>query len=123
MRTPDFSPASFAIVSHPSLPAAAEEARQIAADLSAVGVTQVAADSLYDDALRQRIQRKYGMTFSRFRGTLQVEEAKRLLCETSLSLADVARRVGIRDSANFRKLFHSIEGMPPSEYRKRFGRK
>ena len=58
MRTPDLSPVSFAIVSHPSLPDAAEEAQQIATDLSAVGVDQVAAASLYDNSLRQRIQDK-----------------------------------------------------------------
>ena len=58
MRKPDFSPASFAIVSHPSLPDAAEEAQQIAADLSAVGVQQVAEASLYDDVLRKRVENK-----------------------------------------------------------------
>jgi AraC-like DNA-binding protein len=75
------------------------------------------------EALRGRIARKYGMSFSRFRGTLQVEEAKRLLRDTSLSLAQTARRVGINDGANLRKLFWKFEGMPPSEYRRRFGRK
>lgn len=56
MRKPDFSPSSFAIVSHPALPEAAVEAQQIAADLSAVGVKQADAASLYDEVLRQHIQ-------------------------------------------------------------------
>jgi len=58
MRNPKTLPQSFAIVSHPSLPEAADEMQLIAQSLTAAGMERVAAASLYDEALRQRIKAK-----------------------------------------------------------------
>ena len=56
MREPGTTPQRFAIVSHPALPDAAPEAQRIAATLTRLGAADVAAASLYDETLRQRIQ-------------------------------------------------------------------
>lgn len=51
---------------------------------------------------------------------LRLEEAKRLLREEpGLLIADLAERVGYKDSKHFTKLFKREVGMNPSEYRER----
>jgi transcriptional regulator GlxA family with amidase domain len=52
--------------------------------------------------------------------SLRVEEAKQLL-ETGLdAVEEVARQVGYEDTASFRRLFRSLVGMAPGEYRRKF---
>lgn len=58
MREPRFTPQRLAIVWHPALPDAATEAHKIAAALQHLGARDVGAASLYDEALRQRIENK-----------------------------------------------------------------
>ena len=73
--------------------------------------------------LTHRLQRKFEMSFSEYVGRLRVDKAKELLRKTRLGAGEVARRVGTSDPSNFSKLFRKYEGMSPSEYRQRFGRK
>lgn len=49
-----------------------------------------------------------------------VEQAKRLLENTSLKLAAVAAKSGFTPSQMFSRLFREVEGIQPSEYRRRF---
>ena len=53
---------------------------------------------------------------------LRVDEGKRLLRTTRLTVRECATRVGIADPANFTRLFRRHENMTPNEYRKRFGK-
>jgi AraC-like DNA-binding protein len=73
--------------------------------------------------ISKRLRRKFGMSYEEYLSRLRVDRAKELLRRTRLSAADVARRVGIRDQSNFSKLFRKFEGLSPTEYRERFGRK
>lgn len=53
---------------------------------------------------------------------LRIDEAKRLLESTSLSVDDITEKVGYLDVSSFRRLFKREVELSPTEYRKRFGR-
>ncbi len=48
---------------------------------------------------------------------LRLEEARRLLTTSSLSVAQIARRVGYEDNAYFSRLFKESTGVPPLQFR------
>ena len=48
---------------------------------------------------------------------LRIDTAKRLLCETELSVGEIAARCGYRDQGYFSKAFRHEEGMSPTAYR------
>ena len=50
-----------------------------------------------------------------------MEEAKTLLRETSLPVAEICARVGYSDRKHFTHTFHKDTGLNPAEYRKLYG--
>jgi LacI family transcriptional regulator len=52
----------------------------------------------------------------------QLEEARRLLAETGLSVTLVAEKSGFGSSSDFARRFRATEGMSPSEYREKAGK-
>lgn len=59
-----------------------------------------------------------GRNFNAWVNYLKVEETKLLLlADRSVSLSDIAYKMGFSDLASMSKIFKSIEGMPPSVYR------
>ena len=59
-----------------------------------------------------------GRNFNAWINYLKVEETKRmLLADRSVSLSDIAYKMGFTDLASMSTIFKSIEGMPPSVYR------
>lgn len=73
--------------------------------------------------LTKRLQRTFGMSFSEYVGRRRVDRAKEMLCVTRLTVAEIARRVGLNDASNLGKLFRKYEGSSPGAYRKHFGPK
>ena len=53
---------------------------------------------------------------------LRIDEAKRLLESTALSVDDITEKVGYVDVSSFRRLFKREVALSPTEYRKRFSR-
>lgn len=51
---------------------------------------------------------------------LRVEDAKRRLERTEVSVEEISWQVGYEDAAFFRRLFKRVTGMTPGAYRKRF---
>lgn len=51
---------------------------------------------------------------------IRIDQAKRLLERTSLQMDEIARRVGLTDSAHFCKVFKRYTGMSPAHYRRQF---
>ena len=51
---------------------------------------------------------------------LRVESAKRMLEEGTLTLNEIAYRVGYEDISFFRKVFIRLTGLRPKEYQQRF---
>lgn len=59
-----------------------------------------------------------GSNFVNYLRDIRMKEAKRLLAETELKVAEISRRVGYDNEKHFMKLFKSVCGVSPTEYRK-----
>jgi two-component system response regulator YesN len=59
-----------------------------------------------------------GVTFSEYLRGVRMNEAKRLLKETNLSVAVICNSVGYNDIKHFSSSFRKATGVKPSEYRK-----
>jgi transcriptional regulator GlxA family with amidase domain len=70
--------------------------------------------------LLRRFKAEQGQTPLSFLQAARIDLAKRLLEATSLSIDQIAERVGYRDVSAFRALFQDLCAMPPGAYRKRF---
>jgi len=63
----------------------------------------------------------FGCTPHAFLDRLRVAEARRLLQDTRLTLADIAERCGFRYESNLRRAFLRVEGISPGRWRTRQG--
>ncbi|HEY7428438.1 MAG TPA: DNA-binding transcriptional regulator [Gemmataceae bacterium] len=69
--------------------------------------------------LERRFQRHLGRTPKAELLRVQMEQAKRLLCDTNLSLKNIARRAGFSNENYFSNAFHRECGVRPTAYRRR----
>ncbi len=58
-----------------------------------------------------------GKTLSSYINEVRIEKSKALLCETPLSLLDIALLCGFEDQSYFSKVFKAMEGIAPKDYR------
>lgn len=58
------------------------------------------------------------MNFVNYLKTIRINEAKRLLEETDRKIIEISNMVGYENEKNFMKIFKSVCGVSPSEYRK-----
>lgn len=70
-------------------------------------------------ASMRRQLRAEGTSYSGLRGACQRETAEHLLRHTDMSIAEVARRVGLGGGRAFRRAFRHWTGTLPSEFRRR----
>ncbi|NBC17885.1 MAG: helix-turn-helix domain-containing protein [Bacteroidetes bacterium] len=68
-------------------------------------------------ALKRRVERDVGLSVYGFIACLRIRAARRLLLETDLPLAAIARRLGFRREAQLVRLFLSTYGLHPERYR------
>jgi AraC-like DNA-binding protein len=66
-------------------------------------------------------QQATGVSPGRFLSALRLQEAKRLLLSTSLSVTEISNRVGYSSVGTFSYRFKSSVGLPPTDYRRRGG--
>src|SRR5829696_9959413 len=70
---------------------------------------------------RRQLQRAYaeigGTTFREHLTRVRMERAAELLARRSLTVREVARRVGYRQPAQFAKAFRRYQGLAPSAFR------
>src|SRR5215471_1967970 len=59
----------------------------------------------------------FQVTFVEYLASYRMEQAKRLLANPSMPVADVAAAVGFNDPSYFTRVFRKQEGVSPSEYR------
>jgi len=70
--------------------------------------------------IKRRFKQATGQTLIERVQNLRVEEAKRQLESTRVSIDDISADVGYEDAAFFRRLFKRRTGLKPSDYRKMF---
>ncbi|WP_324825618.1 AraC family transcriptional regulator [Sinanaerobacter sp. ZZT-01] len=64
-------------------------------------------------------KQEMGIAFTYYLTELRIDKSLRLLADTSFSLTEIALRVGFNSQSYFIKVFKSIMGMTPKEYRKK----
>jgi AraC-like DNA-binding protein len=67
---------------------------------------------------RKFFSRTVGIAPARYRALLRIDEAKRLLIETRLSLAEIAERIGYCDRYFFARQFKQLAHQTPGEFRR-----
>lgn len=73
-------------------------------------------------SLLRRFKAATGDTPRNYLQLMRVEAARELLETTGLSVEAVTHRIGYDDVSSFTRLFKRHTGLPPSDYRARFGR-
>lgn len=68
--------------------------------------------------LTRLFRNRYATTINEYLSEVRINEAKRLLRFTDLSIEEIGEKIGIADSNYLSRLFSKIEGVSPSEYRK-----
>lgn len=71
--------------------------------------------------LARRFERAMGMSPAAYVERLRVEEGSQLLLSGNRSIAGIASAVGFRSADVFRRAFERRFGVPPQEFRSRFG--
>lgn len=62
-----------------------------------------------------------GNTFTDYLNGVRVKEAQRLMHETSMSIAQIAKKTGFNSSTHFGRIFKNHTGLPPLSYKKANG--
>jgi transcriptional regulator GlxA family with amidase domain len=75
---------------------------------------------LAERTFKRRFVAATGLTPIAYVQRLRIEDAKRRLERTAVSVEEVSWRVGYEDAAFFRRLFRRMTGLSPGAYRKRF---
>lgn len=70
------------------------------------------------DSVRHAFRKAFGSSPREMLQSLRIEHAKNLLLESSLSIKEIAARVGYLQQHDFNRLFHRHAGMAPSKWRK-----
>lgn len=72
--------------------------------------------------LLRRFTKATGMKPSEYQQRLRISRAKEMLEFSQRSIDDIASSIGYGDAGRFRRVFHKIMGLTPSDYRRRFSR-
>ena len=75
------------------------------------------AISVSENYLSQIFRQEMGISLWDYLNRQRINEARRLLDATTMSITEVAAAVGIYDPAYFSRIFHKQTGLSPSAYR------
>jgi len=65
------------------------------------------------------LMKKYGLSFRSILTNIRMNEAKKLLVETDLTIQEIAYKIGYRNANYFSKMFKEATNVTPREYRTR----
>jgi len=66
------------------------------------------------------LKEEMGLTFVEYLTRVRIRRAKQLLLSTNRSISRIALDVGYRDQSYFTKVFRKVEGITPTDFRRRF---
>lgn len=69
--------------------------------------------------LSHLFRQENGESFIAFLTDLRLQEAERLLRDSSMNISEIARNVGYENSNYFARIFQKRHGFPPSDYREK----
>lgn len=64
-----------------------------------------------------KFKRTFGTTFTAYLNHVRIANARRLLLNSSDSIASIAEACGYHDAGYFSRTFHKIAGVSPTEFR------
>lgn len=67
--------------------------------------------------LGQLFKKNSGMSFSKYLNDFRITKAKQQLLQTNLTIAQIGENVGYDNQAYFYRMFKTVEGISPKEYR------
>lgn len=70
--------------------------------------------------LGQLFKKEVGMSLSKYLNYYRIEQAKTLLTQTNLTVAEIGFKVGYQNQAYFYRVFKSAENKSPKEYRNEY---
>ena len=73
---------------------------------------------LHPVSMARAFRRQYGQSVKEFVGQLRVQRAAKQLAETNQSAAEIALECGFSDQSHMNRVFKSISGVPPVQFRK-----
>jgi LacI family transcriptional regulator len=84
-----------------------------------IGIAEVLAQMPQGSRMTfyQEFQRVAGMAPGEYIRSVQISEAKRLLANTHLDVAQIAKRCGFSSGSTFARVFRTVADMTPSAYR------
>lgn len=80
-----------------------------------------AAANVSSTYLSKLFKEEMNMGFSEYLTEVRMEEAKKLLSETNISIKEIAGIVGYIDEKYFSKTFKKVNGIKPTDYRRLYG--
>lgn len=87
-----------------------------------VGVREMAAEAHMEErTFLRRFRAATGLKPTEYTQKLRVGKARELLEFTNRPVDQIAWSVGYEDPGAFRKVFNKVTGLPPGDYRRRFG--
>lgn len=69
-------------------------------------------------AICPAFKEKYGITVMDYLTELRIEEAKKMLSETDMTVSEISEEIGFSDTSYFSKVFCKTVGKSPSNYRR-----
>ena len=69
-------------------------------------------------AICPSFKKKYGKTVMDYLTELRIDEAKKMLLETDMTVGEISDDIGFSDTSYFSKVFFKIVGTSPSQYRR-----
>ncbi len=69
-------------------------------------------------SLKNYFRAVYGQNISEYLKMKRIDEAKKLLTETNLSILEIANSVGFESQSKFTAMFHKALGLTPTEFRR-----
>ena len=95
----------------------------IVAENGRITRSELSARLQYDGSSLNHIVKKYsGLNLFGYSSVICMKEAKRLLRETELSIAEVAEKLNFTNRTHFYKLFEKHCSMTPKQYRRSLGK-
>ena len=101
---------------------AIEDAKQYIRDHYAtkLSLQQIAVQALMSKSYFANLfKQETGMTVWEYVAALRMDEARRLLLNTSMKIYEIAQGVGYENSVYFTQLFKEFYGLTPTEYKRR----
>ncbi len=71
-------------------------------------------------AICPAFKEKYGVTVMDYLTELRIEEAKKMLSQTDMTVGEISDEIGFADTSYFSKVFLKVVGVSPSQYRRSF---